>query len=71
MLPMSYAPKNEEVTTPEFSSPYLSPSDREIWTKVLPIALTFWKKVEAEETISKEIRSVSKDWIGWLLSVMN
>jgi hypothetical protein len=61
MLPMFYAPQNEQIVEREFHPPLPAPGEAEIWKEVLPAAQKFWEAVAKEKEISTGFRKIAKE----------
>ncbi|MFH1873804.1 MAG: type II toxin-antitoxin system HipA family toxin YjjJ [Pseudomonadota bacterium] len=59
MLPMLYAPQNEEVVSREFTPPLPTPSESIIFKKVLSVAIDFWERVTNDLHVSSNFREIA------------
>ncbi|MFH0800289.1 MAG: type II toxin-antitoxin system HipA family toxin YjjJ [Pseudomonadota bacterium] len=60
MLPMLYAPQNEQLTQQIFTSPMPKPSNFDIWNDVWMAGKDFWTEVSNNSTISDGFRKIAQ-----------
>jgi hypothetical protein len=61
MLPMLYAPQNEQLVERTFDPPSPSPQDAGAWEGACAAAAEFWEAVAADARISSDFRSIAQD----------
>ncbi|PIR26084.1 MAG: hypothetical protein COX62_02820 [Deltaproteobacteria bacterium CG_4_10_14_0_2_um_filter_43_8] len=59
MLPMLYAPQQNQIVEREFTPEPPKSSEITVWKDALSVAISFWKKVQAHSDISKEFKKVT------------
>jgi hypothetical protein len=62
MLPMAYAPRQEQILPFEIRPPTFYPQEREVWQSAVEAARDFWSRVEKEKGIEAEIRDAAGKW---------
>lgn len=60
MLPMLYAPQNEQLVERELNPPLPKPADADIWTNVLAAAKDFWDLASSNDMISSDFRKIAQ-----------
>lgn len=60
MLPMLYAPQNNQIIERIFNPPLPNTTDSDIWYDVLKAGMEFWKTVSVDTRISSEFRKIAK-----------
>lgn len=60
MLPMLYAPQNEQLVERNFNPPLPKPADAEIWKNILMVGIDFWALVGTSTMISSGFRKIAK-----------
>lgn len=60
MLPMLYAPQNEQIIERVFNPPIPKLSDLDIWNDVWMAGKEFWAAVSSDHTISDDFRKIAK-----------
>lgn len=66
MLPMLYAPKDENLVERKFTAPIPKPTDAEIWREIYPIAISYWEEVRQSKQITKPFQKIAKTHLGEL-----
>ncbi len=61
MLPMMFAPVNEQILSREFTPPSPSPVDSDIWYPCWEVAKKFWKEVSLHKLISSDFKKIALD----------
>jgi len=59
MLPMLYAPLQDEVPTREFAPPHPRPGHADQWLAALPVAQEFWQRLSRDHRASEEFRTIA------------
>ena len=60
MLPMMYAPsRGVELVERKFAPALPIPKERNIWVQAAAAAVVFWRRVESDNRISEEFRSIA------------
>jgi hypothetical protein len=59
MLPMLYAPLQNEVPTREFFRPNPRPGHADQWLAALPVARDFWQRLSRDDRASEEFRAIA------------
>lgn len=62
MLPMSYAPRAEQLVQVDAVLPAFYPHESEIWQSASEAAQEFWNRVSADKRVSREMRDVAEEW---------
>jgi hypothetical protein len=60
MLPMFYAPVQNEISGREFIPPQPKPGHADQWLSAVPIALDFWRRLARDERASVEFRAIAE-----------
>lgn len=61
MLPMLYAPQNDQIVERAFDPPPPGPRDGALWESARKAALSFWEAAGADERLSPEFRTLARD----------
>ena len=69
MLPMLYAPQNEQVLEREFSPPPPKPDDAEIWRSAREAGCEFWRAVGDDSRISRGFQEIAEKNLKHLQSI--
>jgi hypothetical protein len=60
MLPMLYAPQNDQIIAREFKPSPPRPADTDIWPGVLSAATEFWTAAGRDRRISPDFRQIAR-----------
>jgi hypothetical protein len=69
MLPMLYAPQNEQLVEREFRPPLPKPGDTQVWRSAWAAGCEFWSAVRDERGISADFRSIARKNLAALRSL--
>lgn len=61
MLPMAYAPRNEQVVEVSFEPPIPSPKNGALWKSAWESALVFWDSLAREERVSSGFAQIARE----------
>jgi hypothetical protein len=61
MLPMVYAPRNNELVPVELGMPVLSPTRSDVWMDTWAAAVTFWEHVACHPEVSRDFAVIARD----------
>ncbi len=61
MLPMLYAPQQNQLIERSFDPPLPKPSESALWKEAFAAALDFWNRVQADPKISTDFRNRGKE----------
>lgn len=61
MLPMLYAPQNEQLVMRRFDPPAPGPGDADLWAGVHAAAARFWEDVAADDRVSAGMRELAAE----------
>jgi hypothetical protein len=61
MLPMLYAPLQDEVPTRDFVPPNPRPGHADQWLAALPVAQDFWQRLSRDHRASEEFRAIGSE----------
>ncbi|MES2641875.1 MAG: type II toxin-antitoxin system HipA family toxin YjjJ [Myxococcota bacterium] len=64
MLPMVYAPRNNELVPVELGMPMLSPTRTDVWMSTWAAAVTFWERVACHLEVSPDFGVIARDNMG-------
>ncbi len=66
MLPMAYAPRQEQIVSVRPQPPTLFPQEKSVWISAVAAAQDFWSRVQQEKRIEAEMRSAAQEWAAML-----
>lgn len=69
MLPMLYAPQNDQIIERDFSPPLPKPGDADIWRSAWAAGCDFWAKVGRDDRVSSGFREIARANHEQLLSL--
>jgi hypothetical protein len=69
MLPMLFAPQNDQIVVRQFDPPPPRAAWLPVWSRACTLAETYWNRLIAEGTLSKEFRELSASSLGALRTV--
>lgn len=61
MLPMLYAPQNDQIIDREFAPPSPGPEDSENWRSAWDAACRFWRRVGSDTRVSSGFRRIAEE----------
>lgn len=64
MLPMVYAPRNNELVPVQLEMPVLAPTHADVWLSTWAAAVTFWERVVAHPEVSPEFAVIARENVG-------
>jgi len=59
MLPMMYAPQNEQITPRELTLPRITPRQESLYNELLPLAASYWRMLSEDTRISEDFRQIA------------
>jgi hypothetical protein len=66
MLPMLYAPQNDQIVEQRFEPPDRKAAWLSVWARARTLAEAYWQKLSVEERISADFRALCRESLATL-----